>query len=73
MWAATTSAASQPPYADDVGRDRALHAQPDRGVGADADHERDHEQEELGAPATPVHEPHQCAGLAHSAMSWRAA
>ncbi len=58
---------------DDVGGDGALDAEPDRGVGADADHERDQEEEELRAPATPVHEPHQSAGLTHPGRSWRAA
>ncbi len=50
------SAASQPPYAEDVGRDLALDPEPDGGVGADADGEREDEQEELRAPAAPVHE-----------------
>ena len=44
-----TSAASQPPYADDVGRHLALDAEADGGVRADADGERQDEQEQLGA------------------------
>ena len=44
---------------DDVGRDLALDADADRGVGADADGEREDEQEQLGAPAAPVHEAHE--------------
>jgi hypothetical protein len=59
--------------AHDVGRDRALDAQPDCRVGADADHERQQEQEELSATATSVHEPHQGAVLTHPGTSWRAA
>ena len=49
-------AASHPPYAEDVGRDLALDPESDRGVGADPDREREDEQEELRAPAAPVHE-----------------
>ena len=37
-------------------RHLALDAEADGGVGADADREGEHEQEELRAPATPVHE-----------------
>ena len=60
-----TRAASQPPYAEEVGGHLALDADADGGVRADADGEREDEQEELGAPPAAVHEPHERRGLGH--------
>ena len=69
--------------ADQVGGHDALDAEADRGVGADPDREGEDEQEQLRAPAAPVHEAHE--GSAHvgfgcgssqparQSTSWRAA
>ena len=65
--------------AHQVGGHRALDAEADRGVRPDADREREDEQEQLRAPATPVHEAHEGSGLTHrrrrqpASTSWRAA
>ena len=74
------SAASQPPYADDVGRDLALDAEADGDVGTDPDGEREDEQEQLRTPASPVHESHEGSGLRHQPLvesvvvsAWRSA
>ncbi len=50
---------------EEVGGNDALDAQPHRGVGADADRQREDEQEQLRAAAPPVHESHDARGLRH--------
>ena len=59
--------------ADDVGGHRALGAEADRGVGADADDQAQDQQEQLGAPAAAVHELHaarpRCTALTGSSRT----
>ena len=56
----------QPPAVrEDVGRDLALDAEAHGGVRADADGQREHEQEQLGPAPAAVHELHDHPGLAH--------
>ena len=63
---------------DDVGRHLALDADADRCVGPDSDGQREDEQEQLRAPAAPVHEAHDEPCLRHqqsasgSAVIWPA-
>ena len=58
----------QPPAVpEEVGGDRPLDADADRGVGTDADREGQHEQEQLGATAATVHEAEEGVGLGHPA------
>jgi hypothetical protein len=51
--------------AGEVGGHDALDAEADGGVGADPHREGEDEQEQLRAPASPVHEAHQGPGLTH--------
>ena len=63
---ATTTRRGQPAaVGEDVGRDLALDAEAHRGVRADADGQRQHEQEQLGPAPAAVHELHDHPGLAH--------